>query len=357
MLRFSTGDFLPVFLVDSSIGIRNAFDLSAGGKMLLAFVGSFRTAAGRAVAERLIALRPKLRALDIRAYAVTADRADADSPVVRELARDVVLLWDFDGEVHRRYGMDGVLDAAGSGGAFLIRMNLRCDSFHAFDPTETFERRILDAAKRMPGPSDDMHAPVLMVPGVFEPAFCGDLIRYYKSQQSDQSGFMRDVDGKTTGFLDPTIKVRRDVHVADDALLDGIGSRLWRRLLPEIKKAFDCDAQHIERYLVACYDSREGGHFDAHRDNVERGTRHRQFAASITLDSDGFEGGELCFPEYGSRRYKPATGDAVVFSCSLLHTVRPVTSGRRYVFLPFLYDRAHSNLRRENAKYIEGTNE
>ena len=33
-------------------------------------------------------------------------------------------------------------------------------------------------------------------------------------------------------------------------------------------------------------------------------------------------------------------GGAVVSSCSHLHQALPVTSGTRYVFLPFLYDEA-----------------
>lgn len=58
---------------------------------------------------------------------------------------------------------------------------------------------------------------------------------------------------------------------------------------------------------------------------------------SINLNAD-FDGGDLWFPEYGQRGFRMATGAAAVFSCSLLHAVRPVTRGERYAFLPFLYD-------------------
>jgi predicted 2-oxoglutarate/Fe(II)-dependent dioxygenase YbiX len=30
----------------------------------------------------------------------------------------------------------------------------------------------------------------------------------------------------------------------------------------------------------------------------------------------------------------------VIFSCSLIHEVTPVTAGRRYAFLPFIHDEA-----------------
>ena len=44
-----------------------------------------------------------------------------------------------------------------------------------------------------------------------------------------------------------------------------------------------------------------------------------------------------CLWKFGRGLYKPATGEAVVFSCSLLHEAMPVTEGTRYVLLSFLY--------------------
>ena len=38
-----------------------------------------------------------------------------------------------------------------------------------------------------------------------------------------------------------------------------------------------------------------------------------------------------------------------MFSCSLLHEVSPVTSGRRYAFLPFLYDEEAARIREANS--------
>jgi predicted 2-oxoglutarate/Fe(II)-dependent dioxygenase YbiX len=103
----------------------------------------------------------------------------------------------------------------------------------------------------------------------------------------------------------------------------------------------------MERYLVGCYTAEDGGHFRPHRDNTTSGTAHRRFAVTINLNDD-FEGGTLYFPEYGLRQFKPPVGGAVVFSCSLLHGVMPVRKGRRYAFLPFLYDDAAAHLRQAN---------
>ncbi|MBD0274572.1 MAG: 2OG-Fe(II) oxygenase, partial [Acetobacteraceae bacterium] len=128
-------------------------------------------------------------------------------------------------------------------------------------------------------------------------------------------------------------------------------ARIQRRLVPEIAKAFQFTATRIERYIVACYDAAEGGHFRAHRDNTTKGTAHRRFAVSINLN-DGYDGGELWFPEFGPRRYRPPAGGAVVFSCSLLHEATPVTRGARYATLPFLYDDAAARLREQNQAFI-----
>ena len=112
----------------------------------------------------------------------------------------------------------------------------------------------------------------------------------------------------------------------------------------------------MERNLVACYAAEDEAHFRPHRDNTTKGTAHRRFAVSINLNSD-FDGGEICFPEYGPRTFKPAAGCAVIFSCSLLHAVTQVTRGKRYAFLPFLYDDAAAKIREANAGFLaEQTN-
>lgn len=154
-------------------------------------------------------------------------------------------------------------------------------------------------------------------------------------------------DGRTVGILDHGTKRRRDCLVEDPQLQAALRQRITRRIAPEMRKAFQFDPSRIERYIVACYDGGEGGHFRAHRDNTTPGTAHRRFAVTINLN-DGFEGGELWFPEFGPRRYRPPVGGAVVFSCSLLHEATPVTAGRRYATLPFLYDDAAAALRDAN---------
>jgi predicted 2-oxoglutarate/Fe(II)-dependent dioxygenase YbiX len=115
-----------------------------------------------------------------------------------------------------------------------------------------------------------------------------------------------------------------------------------------ILRAFHFAATRLERYLVACYDASEGGYFRPHRDNQSLGTAHRRFAVSINLNAEDFDGGDIRFPEFGQRTYRPPTGGAVVFNCSLLHEATPVTRGRRYAVLPFLFDAEGEAIRQQN---------
>jgi predicted 2-oxoglutarate/Fe(II)-dependent dioxygenase YbiX/peroxiredoxin len=192
-----------------------------------------------------------------------------------------------------------------------------------------------------------MNAPVLIVPRILEPALCRQLIELYDAQGGEASGVMREQNGRTVGVLDD-FKKRKDTFIQDSALKQRLNRCLNERLAPEIEKAFQFKATYVERHIVACYDAADGGYFKPHRDNTTAGTAHRKFAVSINLNAEAFEGGDLRFPEFGPRTYRPPTGGAVVFSCSLLHEATPVTRGRRYAFLPFLYDPAGQAVREAN---------
>jgi predicted 2-oxoglutarate/Fe(II)-dependent dioxygenase YbiX len=178
------------------------------------------------------------------------------------------------------------------------------------------------------------------------------LIRFYDERGGVESGFMREVEGRTVAVHDHGFKRRRDQEIEDDAVRKACMLRIHDRLVPEIHKAFQFRATRIERYIVACYDAATGGHFRPHRDNTTKGTAHRRFAVSLNLNTGEYEGGSLRFPEFGRQTYAPPAGGAVVFSCSLLHEATPVTVGKRYAFLPFLYDDDAARIRLANVQYV-----
>lgn len=196
------------------------------------------------------------------------------------------------------------------------------------------------------------HAPVLIVPRIFEPEFCRELIEVYQRDGGRVSGVMRDIGGRTVGVVD-NFKKRRDAIITDEELRGRIQSRIRARLLPQIEKTFMFKATRMERYIVARYEAADGGYFRAHRDNTTLATAHRQFACSINLNAEEFEGGDLRFPEFGRRTYRPPTGGAVIFSCALLHEATPVTQGSRFAFLPFFYDDAAAAIRQQSQSFLD----
>jgi predicted 2-oxoglutarate/Fe(II)-dependent dioxygenase YbiX len=196
------------------------------------------------------------------------------------------------------------------------------------------------------------HAPVLLIPDVLPLEVCRQLIDVWETQGNEDSGFMRQVEGKTVGMTDYNHKIRRDHFVRRGTETDALLKKyVGPRVLPEIEKAFNYHATRYEDFRIACYDAERGGYFRPHRDNTTDGTAHRRFAMSLLLN-DEYEGGYLRFPEYGPHLYRPGAGSAVIFSCSLLHEATDVTGGRRFVLLSFLYGDREAKMREEYSRRV-----
>lgn len=338
------GDPVPNWFAASDTNPRYSLQATGGRWVLLGVLGS--ASAPEAAAALRDFTASALEVLDANhraALLISADAEDRAGARVPQNLPHYRAIWD----------ATGAVTAALDGPGWLL-----------LDPTQRLFARwslsetaaMLALLARLPPPAQHAGvaapAPALIVPRIFEPELCRDLIARYRAAGGAVSGFMREVDGRTVGTHDPSFKVRRDHLIEDEAVQAMLRARLARRLAPEIQKAFQFRATRIERYLVACYRADEGGHFAAHRDNTTKGTAHRRFAVTINLNAEEFEGGDLVFPEFGGTAYRAPTGGAVVFSCSLLHQALPVTAGERFAFLPFLYDDAAAKIREENLKFI-----
>ena len=121
-----------------------------------------------------------------------------------------------------------------------------------------------------------------------------------------------------------------------DDIHDLLQNVLLARCAPEIAKAFQAKITYTDRILIARYDA-PAGWFLRHRDNLGENVAFREFALSLNLNTEEYEGGQLTFPEYNDHLYRPPTGAGVIFSASLLHEAAAVTRGRRYVLLTFLH--------------------
>ncbi|HYE00564.1 MAG TPA: 2OG-Fe(II) oxygenase [Alphaproteobacteria bacterium] len=354
MSGFARGDLMPAFVLPSTAAERFHFDTVAGHRIALCFIGSGGDPRALAMAAGLCARREALWGAGVALFLVSCDPADRASGRLEAVRNGATVLWDFEAEAARRYGRARIeggtitLDV----GTTVLERNLRFVATVPAGSPEAHADAVAAVAAGLaaepPGREIARQAPVLLIPEVFDPELCRRLIAIYEADGGTVSGFMRQEGGRMIGVHDPSFKRRRDCILTEAGLLAELRGAIERRVVPEVRKAFGYRITRMERHIVACYDAGEGGFFRAHRDNTTAGTAHRQFAMTVNLNAEAFEGGALRFPEYGPDTYRAPTGGAVVFSCALLHEAQPVTRGRRYAYLPFFYDEAGQALRERN---------
>ncbi len=350
---------VPRFSAPSPRNPRFSFSTLGGRPIALTFFGSGASEKARELISQLQGAADATRSNGPIFCGVSNDPQDEQRLQERPT---FILFWDFDKRLADCYGVSGYSQESPhpvfKPQTFIIDPRLRLFRVIPMSDPKTHVQQIMQACQACALPHYEGQqsgwAPVLVVPRIFEPELCRKLIEYYEGIGGTPSGFMRQQDGKTVGILDPKFKRRRDVNITDQNLIQAARYRVSRRLVPEIWRAFQFKVTRIERDIVACYDGEEGGYFNAHRDNTTTGTAHRRFACTINLNSDEYEGGELRFPEYGEAKYKPPTGGAGIFSCSMLHQALPVTKGTRYCYLPFLYDDDAAKVRQANFQTIDG---
>jgi predicted 2-oxoglutarate/Fe(II)-dependent dioxygenase YbiX/peroxiredoxin len=352
-----TGDPAPTFTARASNNPRFVFDTIAGRYILLTFVRSSSAPEERAVIDAIAAQSAGFDDINACWFIVSSDPQDEVEGALPLRMPGIRAFHDLDLSIHRSYG---VPDGAGVATSFLISPRMQViGTVTGGDPQEHASRLIGALAQQVPvtglfgafGPP-----PILIIPNILEPDFCRMLITGYEKNGGEVSGFMREENGRTVPKYDSSHKVRRDWNIDDPQIVKAIQARFMRRVVPEIHKAYNFKVTRMERYIVSCYDAVEGGHFRAHRDNTTRGTAHRRFACSVNLNAEEFEGGNLRFPEFGPQTYRPPTGGCVIFGCSLLHEATRVTKGKRYAFLPFLYDDEAARIRQENLRFLGAAN-
>lgn len=183
------------------------------------------------------------------------------------------------------------------------------------------------------------HPPVLLIPDVFSKEECRKLIQVY-----EERGQVLVQADKALDYFGADYKMQVPEHMREDRIdhfffeKDTVAFLLRRlaRVEVEVAKAFHYRITKHETLRIARYEGKRNGFLHGHRDDIPP-HKHRRFALSINLNTEGFDGGDVRFPEFGDQRYRPASGTAFVFSSSLLHEALEVTAGRRFVFLSFMY--------------------
>ena len=353
--ELSTGDLAPLFSARGGGLDKFVFDSIAGRYLVLCFYASTSDPQGAAAIAAMARNRSLFDDDHASFFGVCLDPADETQSKVRESQPGVRFFWDFDAKISRLYG---AVSAAVEGQPshlqrfwIVVDPTLRILAKFSFDGADPEHGAVFSFLKSLRHPNRyagfEIPAPVLVIPHVFEPELCKKLIGIYDQNGGGESGVMRVVDGVVQGVFDNSFKRRKDITIEDDALRVQLQQRIRARVLPEIEKLFFMKITRMERYIVGCYAAEDGGHFRPHRDNNTAITAHRRYAVSINLN-DEFEGGEVSFPEYNRTGYKAPPGWAVIFPCAILHTVSKVSKGRRYAFLPFVYDESGRMIRDRN---------
>ena len=350
--KIALGCPVPWFAGSSVTGAPVDLHVDAGRWVVLAFMGALQGERAQAELAALANLAPLCNESRLVIYAIFT-QPPAEAGRLASLSRpSLSFLHDPEARLSAAYG------AMQMPRTIVLDPMLRAIADIAWDHPSGHARLVSDTLRGLPSADESagvpLYAPILIVPRVFDFALCDMLVALYDKLGGEDSGFMRDTGGKSQTVIDHRLKRREDLLIAAPELCQTIRQHFVARLLPAIERYFHFVPTRMDRYLVSCYDSATGGHFFRHRDNINAGAQHRRFAVSINLNHD-YDGCDLVFPEFGQRRYRAPDGGAIVFSCGMLHEVTPITRGRRYAFLPFLYAEADVRLRRaNNASLHEG---
>jgi peroxiredoxin len=357
------GDPAPWFVAPTTTNPRFMFHTVAGRYLVLGFLGKISDAEAEGALRAIEAHRGLFNDARASFFGVVIDPDDLAHDRIKEQIPGIRFFLDYDLSISRLYGAVSA-EATKDNAVFFNRFwvvldpGLRVVGVFPFATTGAEHSGLFRFLASLPPidcyPGIPVQAPVIVLHSVFEPELCRQLIELYQVNGGGESGFMREINGRTVGITDPRHKRRKDYIITDERIIRMTQARIKRRIVPEIAKVHQFHVTRMERYVVSCYAAEDRGHFRAHRDDTTKGTAHRRFAVSINLNAE-FDGGEISFPEFGPRGFKPPPGGAVIFSCSLLHQVSVVTSGRRYAFLPFLYDEAAARLRAENIHLIDAS--
>jgi peroxiredoxin len=352
----SVGRPAPWFVAASTTNPTFYFDVIAGRYVVLCFLRSSSEPASQKVLSDLGIYREFFDGKSCCFVGVSTDPTDKLLSRLKAQRPGIDFFWDFEQKISRLFGVVEQDDKYHLC-TYILDLRLRVLQVIPFaNEPENHVAQLINILSSLPKFYEDgmasVQAPVLVVPRIFELGLCEALIAYYDRHGGEESGFMRDENGLTVPVVDHGFKRRRDRVLEDENLRNAAMFRIHDLLVPEIYKAFQFKATRIERHMVACYDSESGGFFKPHRDNTTKATAHRKFAVSLNLNTGEYEGGLLRFPEFGRQTHTIPAGGAIVFSCSLLHEATPVTKGRRYAYLPFLYDDAAAKIREANQQFL-----
>lgn len=344
------GDLAPDFMLPNCEGkLARFYDRFAGNAVVLYFTVSNSGIEAEKELRGFAERRDQFDALGGRVVVVTRDGHEANAKVIGDLGLDLEIFSDPVGAITHGYCGEPALANPITGKKPPGDGN--CNSTFVIDPNQRIAttlhggvdqaQRALDGLgnlRRRLEPRNGLQpAPVLLLPDVFSPELCQQLIadwerEHYEGVITVGTGFDDDADELVVAS---SVKMRRDHRLGNDANAR-VCEIVGRRVVPMLHKAFHFGIGSMQHFRVGAYAADRGDFFKTHRDNDSSTTANRRFAMSVNLNDD-YEGGAVCFPEFGSEQYRAPAGGALIFSCSLLHEALPVEDGTRFVALTFFF--------------------
>lgn len=339
-----------------------------GGRyIVLSFVGQTKDEKYRPLYELIANLLPKINiGQNISCLVASCDSWDLNNEIMTRYETIIDFICDYDGALGRLYGLSGLSETEGGenlkqyeeGITLLLDPTLRVMEVLSLNDIDEHNKSLQSILENLPPPKEHgglkIKPPIIIIPRVLESELCHVLIEYFKQSKQMLSGSIRNDKGKMYHCTNSSFKKRYETFIQDVSLIKAIRERVFRRIAPEIVKVFQYNITQLSEYKVSCYNADTGGYFRPHRDNTIEMVDFRKLAVSINLNFNEYEGGDLNFPEYGSETYRPPQGGAIIFSASVLHQCTPITKGKRYTILQFLYDDRGLE---GKAKYIDFINE
>ena len=198
----------------------------------------------------------------------------------------------------------------------------------------------------------EIPAPVLVLPDVFEPEFCRHLIGLYEQHGGEESGFMREVDGKTVAVHDPDHKRRKDYVIEDPELIRQIAGahppphRAGDRegALLQAARAWSATSSPATRPRTAAISAPTATTPPRAPRTAASPSRSTSTPTSRAARSASRNTGRAA-----TRRRPAAPWCSPARCCTRSRRSR---SGRRYAFLPFLYDDEAAKIREANNAHL-----
>ncbi|MEE8535190.1 MAG: 2OG-Fe(II) oxygenase [Kiloniellales bacterium] len=342
----SVGDRAPNFVLPGPDGAFLMFyERTKGRPVVLLFCPGRRSPGARGEVEAFDGLAPEFAAAGVDIFLVSLDGVEDNARLNAPF-----LVWSDPKRAITAAFLNGAGIAFDPGRppgdgvtAFLLDANQRVLAIQT--GADQAERALAFYRARPPAEASRVlasSAPVLLLPEVIDRRMCRELIDLWQTKGHDEGPVGSVAGGAEVERVYHSMKKRLDHAIMDADINRTLQRTIGRRLAPEMAKAFCTEALRFDRFLVVCYDAERGDRFRPHRDNLSPSTADRRFAMTLNLNTEEYRGGELVFPEYGPHGYRPKSGGAVVFSCSLIHEALPVTEGRRFALLTFLRDRPGS---------------